>query len=90
MIVLIPLGGIGDRFKKNGYKQPKGLIKLFGKPILYYLLDNLNIKNINFVCIPYNKEYSYYNFEEQLQKDYPNINFCFQSKSCHFRPFRKH
>jgi len=77
MIVLIPLGGIGDRFKKNGYKQPKGLIKLFGKPILYYLLDNLNTENINFVCIPYNKEYSHYNFEEQLQKDYPNINFKF-------------
>ena len=37
----------------------------------------LNIKNINFVCIPYNKEYSHYNFEEQLQKDYPNIKFCF-------------
>ena len=41
MILLIPLGGIGERFSKNGYNLPKALINLFGKPILYYLLDNL-------------------------------------------------
>mgnify|MGYP003332992068 CR=1 FL=1 len=43
MIIIIPLGGIGDRFKKNGYNKPKALIKIFGKPILYYILDNLNL-----------------------------------------------
>ena len=77
MIVLIPLGGIGDRFKKLGYKEPKALIPLFGKPILYYLLDSLNLKDIEFVYIPYNKEYSNYRFEDKLMKDYPNINFKF-------------
>jgi capsule biosynthesis phosphatase len=77
MIVLIPLGGIGERFKKNDYKKPKALIKLFGKPILYYLLDNLKLSDVEFVCIPYNKEYSYYNFQDQLSKDYPRIKFKF-------------
>ena len=43
MIIIIPLGGTGQRFKMNGYKEPKALIKVFGKPILYYLLDNLNV-----------------------------------------------
>ena len=23
MIIIIPLGGIGSRYKKNGYKKPK-------------------------------------------------------------------
>ena len=41
MIILILLGGIGERFKNNGYKDPKGLIKVLGKPIIYYLLDKL-------------------------------------------------
>ena len=41
MIIVIPLGGIGERFKQNGYTLPKGLIKVLGKPILYYLLDCL-------------------------------------------------
>ena len=77
MIIIIPLGGIGDRFKKYGYKNPKALIKIFGKPMLYYLLDNLHLKDVEFICIPYNIEYSFYNFEETLIHNYPNINFKF-------------
>jgi len=77
MIVLIPLGGVGERFKKNNYTKPKALINVFGKPILYYLLNNLNLNNIDFVYIPYNKEYSNYRFEDLLIKDYPTINFKF-------------
>ena len=77
MIIIIPLGGIGERFKESGYKTPKALIKIFGKPILYYLLDNLNLHDIDFICIPYNNEYSFYNFEETLIHHYPNIKFKF-------------
>lgn len=78
MIIVIPLGGTGERFKKNGYKEPKALIKVFGKPILYYLLNNLNFSaTIDAVCIPYNKEYLPYRLEESLRKDYPHINFHF-------------
>ncbi len=76
-IIIIPLGGVGERFKKSGYKTPKALIKIFGKPILYYLLDNLNLQDIDFICIPYNNEYSLYNFEETLIHHYPNIKFKF-------------
>lgn len=77
MIIIIPLGGTGERFKKNGYKKPKALINVFGKPILFYLLDNLSIENIDYIYIPYNKEYVEYNFESLLKKNYPSINFKF-------------
>ena len=77
MFLIIPLGGKGERFKKNNYSMPKALIKIFGKPILYYLLDNLNLTNIDFVYIPYNKEYIHFHFEAQLKKDYPYVNFKF-------------
>ena len=46
MIILVPLGGSGSRFKKKGYKLPKALINVSGKPIIFWLLDNLKI-NIN-------------------------------------------
>lgn len=77
MIILIPIGGIGQRFKDNGYKKPKALINIFGKSILSYLLDNLNLEKIEYIVIPYNKEYQNYNFEETLSKKYPNIIFKF-------------
>lgn len=78
MILIIPLGGIGERFKKHNYHLPKALINVFGKPILYYLLDNLNLSTIKIVCIPYNIEYANYRLEDRLKKDYPNIHFIFQ------------
>ena len=34
MIILIPLGGTGERFKKEGYKVPKALIKVDNKEII--------------------------------------------------------
>jgi capsule biosynthesis phosphatase len=77
MNIIIPLGGIGERFKKHGYKKPKALIKVFGKPILHYLLDNLKLEDVENVCIPYNNEYSFYNFEDTLIHNYPNITFKF-------------
>lgn len=79
MIILIPLGGTGERFKDNNYKSPKALINIFGKHIIYYLLDCLDTAtiNIDFIYIPYNKEYAKYRFEDKLKKDYPNINFKF-------------
>ena len=77
MIVIIPIGGIGKRFKDSGYKEPKALINVCGKQIISFLLDNLNTNNIDYILIPYNKEYSKYGFEDFLIKNYPNINFKF-------------
>ena len=77
MIILIPIGGIGSRFKKNKYNKPKALIKVFGKEILFWLIDSLNIKDDTMLYIPYNKEYLKYRFESLLKKKYPSINFKF-------------
>lgn len=77
MILLIPLGGVGARFSQHGYKQPKALIQVMGKPILYWLLDNLHIPKDTLICIPYNKVYAHYRFEETLRKQYPAYNFQF-------------
>ena len=78
MIILIPLGGLGLRFKNNGYFEPKALINIENKPLIFWLIDNLNInKSIDFVYIPYNKEYKKYNIEKILLNKYPNINFRF-------------
>ena len=77
MIILIPLGGIGKRFKDLNYKLPKPLINVMGKPIIFWLLDNINYENVNLVYIPYNYELSKYMFEERILNRYSNINFKF-------------
>ncbi|MEM3063254.1 MAG: sugar phosphate nucleotidyltransferase [Nitrososphaerota archaeon] len=77
MIILIPLGGTGERFKKLGYKKPKPLINVMGKPIIFWLLDNLIVDNIRMVIIPFNNELDKYNFKNLLVNRYPKINFRF-------------
>jgi len=80
MIILIPLGGTGDRFKKNGYTLPKALINVLGKPILYYLIDFIKNKQKNdleYIYIPYNPEYDNYRIEDVLQNHYPTLKFKF-------------
>lgn len=77
MIILIQLGGIGQRFKDNNYKKPKSLINIFGKPIIHYLLSNLLLSDDTTIYIPYNDEYSNYRFEDYLKKEFSTCNFLF-------------
>lgn len=78
MNIIIPLGGLGNRFKNYGYSYPKPLINAMGQPILYWLLSSLDFTKIKNILIPYNKELSHYRFEEQLKKDFPQLNFIFK------------
>lgn len=79
MIIIIPIGGIGNRFK-NQTNIPKALIEVAKKPIICYLLNNLinYLSEISFIYIPYNyNEYRNYNFEDFLIKTYPQLKFVF-------------
>lgn len=41
--VVIPMAGLGSRFVNEGYKQIKPLIPVFGRPMIKFVVDNLNI-----------------------------------------------
>ena len=66
MNILIPLGGLGQRFKDVGYESPKPLIKALGKEIIIWLLDSLKTDKFDNVFIVYNKELSVFGFESFL------------------------
>jgi dTDP-glucose pyrophosphorylase len=70
MNILIPLGGLGERFKKEGYNDPKPLIKVLNKEILFHVLDNLDIKQDDKVFIIYNKDLDNYNFNNIIKNKY--------------------
>lgn len=74
MNIIIPLGGKGERFSKNGYVQPKPLIPIFEKCMLEYVLDNLNISNESperdKVFIIYDSKLDMFNFKEFINNKY--------------------
>ena len=77
MNIIIPLGGLGKRFSDFGYKLPKPLIKLFFKPIIFWLLDNLKVTNNDNVYIICNKMLKKYRFDSEIKKKYPNYNIIY-------------
>jgi dTDP-glucose pyrophosphorylase len=41
MVNLIPMAGLGSRFEKEGYKLPKALVQVSGKPMIYQIIEGL-------------------------------------------------
>ena len=74
MNVIIPLCGNGVRFSELGYKTPKPLIKCLGKPIIYWVIDNLKIASDDVIIIPYNETLIEYCFEEEIRDRYKDFN----------------
>lgn len=49
--LIIPMSGIGERFMKEGYLDPKPLIQIDNKYIIEYVLDLFpNVNNISCIC----------------------------------------
>lgn len=65
--ILIPIGGIGERFKNEGYNSPKPLINVLGKLMIQYVIDCLNLSKDDNVIIVYNKILSNYSFTSRVE-----------------------
>lgn len=73
MQIIIPLGGLGNRFQKCGYNKPKPIIKILGKEIIFWLLDSLSLKEEDIIYIAYNKLLDSYGFSRLINLKYPKI-----------------
>ena len=68
MQIIIPMSGFGERFKRAGYKIPKPLIEVDGKPIISHVIDMFpGEKNFIFIC---NKEHLENTDMEKILKRY--------------------
>lgn len=70
-IVLIPMAGAGTRFKNEGYKLPKPLIDVDGKPMIQRVVENLKI-NGKYIFIVQKEDYEKYNLGTILSLLVPN------------------
>ena len=70
MQIIIPMTGVGKRFTDAGYKTPKPLIEVDGKPIIEHVV-NLFPKEENFIFICNSKHLKETNMREILLKIAP-------------------
>lgn len=70
-LTLIPLAGRGSRFANEGYKKPKPLIDVSGKPMIIQAANSLpNSKDYIFVVLQ--EHLNNYPLKDELIKEYPN------------------
>ncbi|KHO00248.1 protein phosphatase 2A A subunit (ISS) [Metarhizium album ARSEF 1941] len=54
--VIIPIGGNGTRFSEKGYRYPKPLINIVGRPMLLWIIDHLSLRPCDTLWVAINKE----------------------------------
>ena len=79
MNIIIPIGGIGQRFKDEGYLMPKPLISVLGKTMIYRVIDNLKLNDEDTIYIVYNNQLKEFNFENLVKFYFPKKNIKFIS-----------
>lgn len=74
--LVIPCGGAGSRFYKNGYSIPKPLIELFGKPFFYWAAKSVynifDVKDITFIILQEHIEK--FSIDKEIKKYFPDAN----------------
>ena len=71
--VVIPMAGLGKRFRDENYTTPKPFIKVFNKILIEWSLDSLRFDNQRYIFIVRNEHLEEYpNHFNDLYKKYPN------------------
>lgn len=73
MNILVPMAGRGVRFADAGYDLPKPLIKIFDKPMIHYVIDNILdagfVGSFTFVVLEDHKKYGVENIIRNKIRD---------------------
>ena len=69
--ILIPMAGLGSRFQKVGYKDPKPLIPINGKPMIEQVIDSLNLDG-QWIFVVQQEHIDKYHIDKRLKEIRPN------------------
>ncbi|MEL6245320.1 MAG: NTP transferase domain-containing protein [Pseudomonadota bacterium] len=70
--IVIPMSGHGERFRRAGYKLPKPLIEVDGKPIIAHVLDMFpGASDVTFICNRVHLSNPDYAMEQTLRRHCP-------------------
>ncbi len=69
MKIIVPISGFGERFCRAGYKVPKPLVEIDGKPIVAHVVDMFAGKSdFIFICNQEHLNESVYRMEAILKE----------------------
>lgn len=72
MQIVVPMSGFGERFRRAGYRVPKPLIEIDGKPIIGHVVDMFpGETNFVFICNQDHLDHPEYRMAELLKRHCP-------------------
>lgn len=76
MHLLMPMGGAGSRFFKNGFVMPKPLIEINGKPFLYWATKSVTkyLENYDLTFVVLENHIAEFHIDEVIKKYFPEAN----------------
>lgn len=77
MKIIFPINGKGSRFTEDGFSNPKPLINILGKPMIFWVIENLNLSSqdeIYFIC---NQVLQNYDFDSLIRNRFPDLKTSF-------------
>ena len=77
MNVIIPIGGIGQRFIDEGFSKPKPLISVLGEPMIKKVINSLSLTKFDTLHIVYNQSLEAYNFSDLLKHHFSFLDIRF-------------
>ena len=57
MNIMIPLGGLGTRFQKEGFIRPKPFVRVLGKEMLVWIIDNIKLGTEDSLIIVFDPQF---------------------------------
>lgn len=70
--IVIPMAGRGSRFANAGYELPKPLIEIHGRPMIEYVVKNIQpMEECRFIFICLQEHLEKYNLQDKLEKIAP-------------------
>ena len=78
MKVVIPMAGRGSRYAREGWKLPKPLIEVAGKPMIFWALHSLSgLDMFDWIFVLLKEHERIFNVSKLISNQYPNANFVF-------------
>jgi hypothetical protein len=72
--VIVPLAGQSDDFAKAGYRFPKPLVNIVGRPLMCWMIDQLQLHADDTVILALPREMEKkHALERRLRDEYPNL-----------------
>jgi NDP-sugar pyrophosphorylase family protein len=69
MKIVVPMAGEGQRFKDSGFTVPKPFIELFGKTLLKWSIDSVDLKEYEHIFLVREEHHNWFHMLDQLKVD---------------------